>query len=1082
MKRILTLLFLLPLFAAGQCDTVTGLTATGVGHASATISFTAPSASLYFVLIYNGTRQNVNDPGGPYPALVTAPLNSLTPSTLYTYTIVRYCSGSDSASSSNYTFTTTAPPCDTVTNVAASVTSNSVSITSTAAAYGDSYVIYYVRDGQTDTTTEAGADEDFQLANLRPNTVYWYQIGTICGSDTTRNTRRSFTTSNSPAYTPSYNFGWQYKRLAADSTLNIPTMAAASLKNGKNDKAAIAFDTTAGVLEVFNPLTQTWQGLNAGTSSDIIVSTIASMQAYSGDADVAIVTDSLRGGIFNYYVSGLTPDDGVVFDATGKGSGYWKRQVADATGLNICWYGAVGDSATNNTTALQAAFNAFANSQLTFIQIPKGIFLFDGRLTTPALYTYQPNPGIKIRGAGPGLSKLIYTGTKDTVLLVQNPTVLGTGNPTFGIQYNAEISNFTLQTATDSCIGIYLRRYFNCRINDMIINGQGNHIWDRCIVNYYDFFPGTPRRDDYNANLELNGCLFKDFYRAGYDTKDSEAGVQIEVIRGCFFQGRDVDENSIALTQYGIYTTSHNVRIENCNIVGCDSALVTDRPPFSYSTNPTGFDNNCINVDNTRFEGNVTTCVLLKYGAAFSATNTIFDCHAALDSTLIPYMFYIPDGATSQVNYILVNSCAILPNQKSPGANWVGVYAGTNLNANCVFEFNSCRQAFTVPGGVIVKTDGTAGARWANIRIRGASMNTLFTAGSNAFRVEVDGETYTRFDIKGNGIYFGDGTTEAPQTSIVFNEVGRLTISTAGSATPGINGFIQNTPRATRTDLNNASFAINTVGKFQGKLAFDTTTFRLVYAVGGAASSAWVQIVDTANAQTIFSKTAGNFMGFLPVSAPATPTTGFRLYANTSNAFSWIGANGYIRTFDGLGITANRTYSLFNLSDSLVGRTAPQTLTNKTISGSSNTFSNIPTSAISNYTAAVMQFQSAGIASPADNTSYYIGMNSSTTATTFGNNRVYVPISGTVTVAYVFFFNAGTLASNETSTIYIRSSNGNEYTVSSSVTNDVAQTAYNNTSLSIPVVAGDYLEFRWLTPAWTTNPTTVRINCSIRIQ
>jgi len=257
----------MPLFAIGQCDTVTGLTATGVGHASATISFTAPSASLYFVLIYNGTRQNVNDPGGPYPALVTAPLNSLTPSTAYTYTIVRYCTSSDSAESSDYYFTTTAPPCDTVTNVAASVTSNSVSITSTAAAYGDSYVIYYVRDGQTDTTTEAGADEDFQLANLRPNTVYWYQIGTICGSDTTRNTRRSFTTSNSPAYTPSYNFGWQYKRLAADSTLNIPTMSAASLKNGKNDKAAIAFDTTAGALEVFNPLTQTWGAVGAGGDS-----------------------------------------------------------------------------------------------------------------------------------------------------------------------------------------------------------------------------------------------------------------------------------------------------------------------------------------------------------------------------------------------------------------------------------------------------------------------------------------------------------------------------------------------------------------------------------------------------------------------------------------------------------------------------------------------------------------------------------------------------------------------------------------------------------------------------------------------
>ena len=45
-------------------------------------------------------------------------------------------------------------------------------------------------------------------------------------------------------------------------------------------------------------------------------------------------------------------------------------------------------------------------------------------------------------------------------------------------------------------------------------------------------------------------------------------------------------------------------------------------------------------------------------------------------------------------------------------------------------------------------------------------------------------------------------------------------------------------------------------------------------------------------------------------SAPSTPTSGFTLYANASNALSWIGANGFIRTFDATGITANRSWSL----------------------------------------------------------------------------------------------------------------------------------------------------------------------------
>jgi len=52
-------------------------------------------------------------------------------------------------------------------------------------------------------------------------------------------------------------------------------------------------------------------------------------------------------------------------------------------------------------------------------------------------------------------------------------------------------------------------------------------------------------------------------------------------------------------------------------------------------------------------------------------------------------------------------------------------------------------------------------------------------------------------------------------------------------------------------------------------------------------------------------------------SAPATPVSGFTLFANASNALSWVGANGYLRTFDGTGNTANRTYSLPDASGTI---------------------------------------------------------------------------------------------------------------------------------------------------------------------
>ena len=45
-------------------------------------------------------------------------------------------------------------------------------------------------------------------------------------------------------------------------------------------------------------------------------------------------------------------------------------------------------------------------------------------------------------------------------------------------------------------------------------------------------------------------------------------------------------------------------------------------------------------------------------------------------------------------------------------------------------------------------------------------------------------------------------------------------------------------------------------------------------------------------------------------SSPSTPSSGFRLFANSLNAFSWIGTNGKLRTFDGTANTADRTYTL----------------------------------------------------------------------------------------------------------------------------------------------------------------------------
>ena len=77
---------------------------------------------------------------------------------------------------------------------------------------------------------------------------------------------------------------------------------------------------------------------------------------------------------------------------------------------------------------------------------------------------------------------------------------------------------------------------------------------------------------------------------------------------------------------------------------------------------------------------------------------------------------------------------------------------------------------------------------------------------------------------------------------------------------------------------------------------------------------------------------AGNGKVTFPTqsSAPSTPSTGFSLYANATNALSWKGANGFVRVFDGIANTADRTYTLPDASGTfgLLGSTQTWTGTN----------------------------------------------------------------------------------------------------------------------------------------------------------
>lgn len=106
---------------------------------------------------------------------------------------------------------------------------------------------------------------------------------------------------------------------------------------------------------------------SADSSYAIHLSTVSAMQAYSGKATTVFVTDTLRGGVFNLRSTLPYPvDSGIVFNALG--GKYWVRDISQAQGINIQWYGAKADwikagraiihTGTDSRAAIVTALNA----------------------------------------------------------------------------------------------------------------------------------------------------------------------------------------------------------------------------------------------------------------------------------------------------------------------------------------------------------------------------------------------------------------------------------------------------------------------------------------------------------------------------------------------------------------------------------------------------------------------------------------------------------------------------------------------------------------------------------------------------
>lgn len=108
--------------------------------------------------------------------------------------------------------------------------------------------------------------------------------------------------------------------------------------------------------------------------------------------------------------------------------------------------------------------------------------------------------------------------------------------------------------------------------------------------------------------------------------------------------------------------------------------------------------------------------------------------------------------------------------------------------------------------------------------------------------------------------------------------------------------------------------------------------------------------------------------------------------------------------------------------------------------------------------------------SPADTTPFYFGYKPSAITTTAGQNKIYIRKPGTLKIAEIYTY-AGTAGTAEAVSLYIRVNNTTDYLIAT-LSVSANERIFSNTTLSIPLAVGDYVEIKCIPPVWATNPLT----------